>query len=104
MTIPTSGPNRSSVDAPVPARGSTPAARVADEPSSGPATPVAARPKDVLDLSPAARAFVARAEDEGTLSAERMLQIRQRVLDGAYDSPAVLDAVAHKLRQSGDLR
>lgn len=104
MTISPSGPDRPRVDAPAPARAHQPVARVSDEPSSGPSAPVAQRHRDVLDLSPAARAFVARAEDEGTLSAERVLELRQRVLDGAYDAPAILDAVASKLWQSGDLR
>lgn len=106
MSINTSGTNNSPrIDGTIPARGPKAPARVTSddapvqEASSGPS-----RQRDVLDLSPAARAFVARADDESPLSAERLLEIRQRVLDGAYDSPEILDAVAAKLRQSNDLR
>ena len=44
MTISPSGPNRPSVDKPIQARGSQPVLKPSDEPSSGPATPVASRP------------------------------------------------------------
>jgi hypothetical protein len=64
----------------------------------------AAGHRDVLDLSPAARALVARSDEHGSLPAERLLQIRQRILDGTYDTPVVVDAVASALRASGDLR
>jgi len=71
---------------------------------SVPAQADSSRSKELLDLSPAARAFVARSEDEGPIPAERLLAIRQRVIDGTYESLAVLGAVAVKLQRSGALR
>lgn len=104
MTIQPAGPNRPRLEGSAPARATTGPARVSDETAlRHPDAPVSGQ-RDVLDLSPAARALVARSDEEGTLSAERLLQIRQRILDGTYDSPVVLDAVAAALRQSGDVR
>ncbi len=103
MSIKPSGPNSPRLEAPVSAR----VAKASPSTTEGPSAPspsAAPRGRDVLDLSPAARAFVARADEEGGLSAERLLEIRQRVLDGAYDSVEIRDAVAAKLRRSGDLR
>ena len=65
---------------------------------------ISPRSKELLDLSPAARASVARSEDEASIPAERLLAIRQRVLDGTYDSLAVLGAVAARMQRSGVLR
>ena len=104
MSIQPTGPSRTRIDGTIPARSTNGAARVSDESQlRQPDAPVSGQ-RDVLDLSPAARALVARTDDEGSLSAERLLQIRQRILDGTYDSPVVLDAVATALRSSGDLR
>lgn len=104
MTIRTSGPNGPRIESPVPARGGQPVQRASDETPSQDAPAVPARAGDVLDLSPAARAFVARADEGAPLPAERLLEIRQRVLDGAYDTVEVLDSIAAKLLRSGDLR
>lgn len=104
MTINPTGPSRPRIEGTIPARSTNGTARVSDESQlRQPEAPVTGQ-RDVLDLSPAARAFVARTEEEGSLPAERLLQIRQRILDGTYDSPVVLDAVASALRSSGDLR
>ena len=59
--------------------------------------------RNVLELSPAARALAARVEGDDALSAERLIELRQRVLDGRYDSPAVLEAIADALKRSSDL-
>ncbi|HEX8848482.1 MAG TPA: hypothetical protein VF761_03025 [Gemmatimonadaceae bacterium] len=42
-----------------------------------------------------------RRRDE--LTPERIARIRQRIVDGAYASDAVLDTVARRLLRSGDL-
>ncbi len=104
MSINPTGPSRPRIDGAIPARSTNGVARVSDESQlRQPDAPVSGQ-RDVLDLSPAARAFVARTEEESSLSAERLLQIRQRILDGTYDSPVVIDAVASALRASRDLR
>ena len=104
MSIQPSGPSRPRLEGTVPARSTPGVARVTDETQLRQTEAPATGQRDVLDLSPAARALVARSEDEGSLSAERLLQVRQRILDGTYDSPVVLDAVASALRTSGDVR
>ncbi len=104
MTIHPNGPTGPRVQGATPARANPSIARVSDEtPLRQPEGSVQGQ-RDVLDLSPAARALVARSDGEGALSAERLLELRQRILDGAYDAPAVLDGVASALRASGDLR
>lgn len=47
--------------------------------------------------------IVVRAPGDGELSAERLVELRQRVLDGGYDSPDVLDAIAGALLRTRDL-
>lgn len=74
----------------------------------GPAQPVAAVPRvDRVEISDAGRALAAKASD-GTaagseMSAERVTELRQRVLSGAYDSLAVVDQVARRMLQNGDV-
>ena len=46
---------------------------------------------------------LARGEGDNTLTAERLLELRGRVLDGRYDSPAVLDSIALAILKSRDL-
>jgi anti-sigma28 factor (negative regulator of flagellin synthesis) len=104
MTIQPTGPSLSRTEGTAPTRTTPGVARVSDESQLRQTEAQAAGQRDVLDLSPAARALVARSDEDGSLSAERLLQIRQRILDGTYDSPAVLDSVASALRSSGDLR
>ena len=58
---------------------------------------------DEVQISDAGRALAARGSREGGLTAERATEIRQRVLDGAYNSLAVVDEVARRILGSGDL-
>jgi anti-sigma28 factor (negative regulator of flagellin synthesis) len=62
---------------------------------------------DRVQISDAGRALAAQAasdvpQSEG-LSPERVDQIRQRILSGAYDSVVVVDAVARRMLESGDI-
>jgi hypothetical protein len=61
---------------------------------------------DTVQISDAGRALAARETDrtvEAGLDPIRASHIRQRVLSGAYDSLSVVDTVARRLMQSGDL-
>jgi len=104
MSIQPTGPSSPRLEGPAATRSTPGVARVSDETQLRQPEAPATGQRDVLDLSPAARALVARSDEDGSLSAERMMQIRQRILDGTYDSPVVRDAVASALRKSGDLR
>ena len=69
-------------------------------------TPVAApaaSKSDKVQISDAGRELAARAGGTSSLSPERAAQIRQRVIDGAYNSLAVVDEVARRILGSGDL-
>jgi len=70
----------------------------------GTATSSAAR-SDKVQISDAGRALAARGEDTATkgLDPARAERIRGRVLSGAYDTLEVVDAVARRLLDSGDL-
>ena len=71
--------------------------------ATAPVAPVAPRSGDAVQISDAGRALAARGNAESGLSAERTAQIRQRILDGAYNSLAVVDEVARRIHGSGDL-
>jgi hypothetical protein len=76
-------------------------------PAAAPGQPVAPveRP-DRVELSPEARAMAARLDESGgadELTPERISELRQRIRDGVYDSPAMADEVARRLLDSGDL-
>ena len=61
---------------------------------------------DKVQISDAGRALAARETDrtvEAGLDPIRASHIRNRVLSGAYDSLDVVDTVARRLLQSGDL-
>jgi anti-sigma28 factor (negative regulator of flagellin synthesis) len=58
-----------------------------------------AGPRDSVEISAEG---LARAKD-ATLTEQRIAQIRQNVLQGAYDSSHVVDQVAKKILASGDL-
>ncbi len=60
---------------------------------------VQAGPRDSVELSAEG---LARAKDT-TLTDQRIAQIRQNVLQGAYDSSHVVDQVAKKILASGDV-
>jgi anti-sigma28 factor (negative regulator of flagellin synthesis) len=58
-----------------------------------------AAPRDSVEISAAG---LARSKDSA-LTEQRIAQIRQNVLQGAYDSTHVVDQVAKKILASGDL-
>ncbi|MEP6999255.1 MAG: hypothetical protein ABI969_02170 [bacterium] len=58
---------------------------------------------DGPQISGAGRTFAAQKRSDELLSPERTAQIRQRVLDGAYNSQSVIDQVARRILASGDL-
>jgi hypothetical protein len=60
---------------------------------------------DKVQISDAGRALAARGETADTSSVDpsRTARIRGRVLSGAYDTLEVVDAVARRLVDSGDL-
>ncbi|MEP6619836.1 MAG: hypothetical protein ABJE47_10985 [bacterium] len=76
-----------------------------DKPVSATAPVAAVAPKagDAVQISDAGRALAARGHSDVGLTPERTAQIRQRVLDGAYNSLAVVDEVARRVLGSGDL-
>jgi anti-sigma28 factor (negative regulator of flagellin synthesis) len=84
-----------------PATPNTPAAK--PEETSSRATP----PKgtDQVQISDAGRALAARegGAEASRLSPERVAELRQRVLDGAYNSVEVVDEVARRILSKGDL-
>ena len=78
-----------------------------DKAEKAPVAPVApvtssATRGDKVQISDAGRALAAR-DESGALTPERTAQIRQRVLDGAYNSLGVVDEVARRIIGSGDL-
>ncbi len=104
MTIQPTGPSTPRTEGTSPTRSTNGVACISDETQLHQSEGSATGQRDVLVLSPAARAMVARSDEGESLSAERLMQIRQRILDRTYDSPVALDAVASALRTSGDLR
>jgi hypothetical protein len=75
-----------------------------------PAQPVAPVARvDRVEISDAGRALAATggtgesAAAGGEMSPDRVNELRQRVLSGAYDSLAVVDQVARRMLQSGDI-
>ena|ERR1051325_6991406 len=59
---------------------------------------------DKVEISDAGRALAAREGDESRgLDPARAARIRGRILSGAYDTLEVVDAVARRLLDSGDL-
>jgi hypothetical protein len=69
------------------------------------ATPPSVDRSDKVSISDAGRALAARdsGPDGAGLDPSRASQIRDRVLNGAYDTLEVVDAVARRLLRSGDL-
>jgi anti-sigma28 factor (negative regulator of flagellin synthesis) len=61
-----------------------------------------ARRADRVEISEEARERALSAADS-SLSAERLEEIRQRIDDGTYDTPEVLDAVARAMIERGDV-
>jgi negative regulator of flagellin synthesis FlgM len=86
--------------------------RGASEQGSKPAAPAqpvtpAGRSGDKVQISDAGRALAARANESvdarGELTAERVGEIRQRILEGAYNSMEVVDEVARRMLERGDI-
>lgn len=78
----------------------------ATEAGARPAAPAPSAPRaDKVQISDAGRALAANAGGGAVsgLSAERTADIRQRVLHGAYDSLDVVDTVARRLLETGDV-
>ena len=67
--------------------------------ATGSVTDAQGAPRDSVELSAEG---IARAK-AATLSDQRIAQIRQNVLQGAYDSTHVVDQVAKKILASGDV-
>lgn len=78
---------------------------------TAPAQPVApvGRATDKVEISDAGRALAARESDSldakgrAELSPERVGEIRQRILEGAYNSMHVVDEVARRMLERGDI-
>ncbi len=73
-----------------------------------PTAPLASTARvDRVEISDAGRALAAQrggeSEASGAMSAERLAELRQRVLGGAYNSLDVVDQVARRMLQSGDI-
>jgi hypothetical protein len=67
------------------------------------ATPPSVDRSDTVSISDAGRALAARDGGSDSVDPARASQIRDRVLSGAYDTLEVVDAVARRLLDSGDL-
>ena len=65
------------------------------------ATPVQ-RSGDKVQISEAGRELAAKASS-GSLTPERISEVRERILSGAYNSLEVVDQVARKMLASGDI-
>jgi anti-sigma28 factor (negative regulator of flagellin synthesis) len=76
-----------------------------------PTQPVApiGRAGDKVQISDAGRALAAReteamdAKGRAELGPERVTEIRQRILEGAYNSIEVVDEVARRMLERGDI-
>lgn len=66
-------------------------------------TPSQIEKLDRVEISDAGRAKSAAVEPTDPNSAERLAQIRQRVLQGAYDADQVVGQVAERILDRGDL-
>lgn len=75
----------------------------------GPAQPVGAASRvDRVEISDAGRALAAKgdARDSAStaeMSAERLAELRQRVMSGAYNSLEVVDRIARRMLDVGDV-
>lgn len=60
---------------------------------------------DKVQISDAGRALAAQANGgtRETLTPERISEVRERILSGAYNSLEVVDQVARKMLASGDI-
>jgi anti-sigma28 factor (negative regulator of flagellin synthesis) len=60
---------------------------------------------DMVEISDEARALAARDElaAEGSLDAERVLALRRWIQAGGYDAPEVVDRIARRLLELGEV-
>lgn len=73
------------------------------QPSSQPNTTGPAR-SDSVQISAEGRSLASRAESEaGSLDPDRVAELRNKVLTGAYNSLDVVDQVARRILTRGDL-
>ncbi|MEX2582852.1 MAG: hypothetical protein WD766_06245 [Gemmatimonadota bacterium] len=73
---------------------------------SGPAEPASPVQRgDKVQISDAGRALAAQAMNptRGELTPERISEVRERVLSGAYDSLDIVDQVARRMLARGDI-
>jgi hypothetical protein len=70
-----------------------------------PLAPDARERDDLVQISDEARALAAQEEPaaESSLSPERLVALRRWVQAGGYDAPEVLDRVAQRLIELGDV-
>jgi negative regulator of flagellin synthesis FlgM len=66
-----------------------------------PASPVQRR--DKVQISDAGRALAAQASGKGELTPERIAEVRELILSGAYNSLEAVNQVARKMIASGDI-
>jgi anti-sigma28 factor (negative regulator of flagellin synthesis) len=61
--------------------------------------------QDRVEISEEARALAAQEETsvDGSLDAERVLALRRWVQAGGYDAPEVVDRIARRLLESGEV-
>jgi anti-sigma28 factor (negative regulator of flagellin synthesis) len=85
-------------------RGLPPDSNNASE-ANKPAPGAAAPRNDSVEISDAGRALAGGADAQRTsgLSAERAAEIRTRILEGAYNSAAIVDKVARRILDQGDV-
>jgi negative regulator of flagellin synthesis FlgM len=85
---------------------STPAGGVQGTPADAPKTqptggaPATARRSDSVQISDAGRALSGAS---GSLSPDRVAELRKKVLEGAYNSTHVVDQVAKRILERGDV-
>ena len=70
------------------------------QPNAGPSS--GARGSDSVQISDAGRAL-SGSSSAGSLSADRVAELRKRVLEGAYNSTHVVDQVAKRILERGDV-
>ena len=74
-----------------------------DQRSDSSKAPAAQLPSDSVQISDAGRARAASAPAPAGLDADRVAQIQQRIVSGAYNSLDMVDEVARRILDSGNL-
>jgi hypothetical protein len=83
--------------------GATPASEPRAERNTGSQPVVSPTPLDSVVISDAGRAMSAQDTQVTDLDPRQEAVIRQRIVDGAYDSLEIVDQVARRILESGDL-